>query len=118
MDKAIKMTYIQQQGDFKFLTISAWLCSKSEEVLPYTRVCLLSVKLCAKQGTELRNTSLSTSSTTKSVMILGWDTHKMMIPDTSLPTMICNNLNFEALRPAENQKNLESPKKFICSVSQ
>ena len=48
MDKAIKMTYIQQQGDFKLLTISDWLCSESEEVLPYTSVRLRSVKLCAR----------------------------------------------------------------------
>ena len=52
-------------------------------------------------------------------MILGWDTHEMMKADTSLPTtMICNDLNFEALRLAENPKNLEPPKKFICYVSQ
>jgi hypothetical protein len=115
-----KMACVEQQGDFKSLSVSDWSCLEAEEGIatheasasPCEIVCKAANRPCKTEeyipvnfiDDEIR------------AMILGWQTREITRLDAELemPTSMCNDVDFEPARPAPVP---EPPKKFIRSLS-
>ena len=113
------MACVQQQADFQSLAVSE---SESEEEIAThedsTSPCQIACKASSPCNKE-EYVPVNFIHDEVRAMILGWEAREAtrLGSQLEMPTTTWNDLNFEPVRPAENPKTPEPPKKFIRAVS-